>query len=544
MKKRIFIGAAWPYANNSLHLGHAVALIGADILARYYRAKGSRVLFVSGSDCHGTPIAVEAEKRGILPLEVAKKYHQEFIEILINKLGFSYDFYSQTTSSVHKKVVQDIFLDLYKKGYIYKKTQELPYCSKCDRFLPDRYVEGVCPHCGYPEARGDQCDECGKLISPKDLKDIKCKICGSTPIWRESEHFFFKLSAFSSKLKDWIKKQDTWRNNAKNFSLKFIEGGLKDRAITRDINWGVEIPLPGYAKKRIYVWFEAVCGYLSASKEWSKQTEDWKDFWEKDCYHYYVHGKDNIPFHTIIWPAILLGLGKLNLPNQIVSSEYLQLEGKQFSKSRKWAVWLPDVLSAFSPESLRYYLVAAGPETADANFSWKDFQLRNNSEMVGTFGNFIHRVLSFTYRNFDGKLPDVKIDSDGEKLIQSVEDSFGEIGLLIEKAEFKKALKSVFNLAEQGNRFLDKKEPWKEIKKDKDKAGSALLACIQVINNLRILIHPFLPKTSAKIGLLLNQEKIDWQFQTLKQQSIKEPKPLFSLIDDESIEKEKKRLIG
>ncbi len=303
-KRKMFIGAAWPYANGSLHLGHVAALLGADILARYFRSKGEEVLFVSGSDCHGTPIAFEADRLRVNPSEIADKYHEEFVESLVKGLQFSYDLYTKTTTENHKEVVQEIFLKLLKEGVIYTKTEELPYCLDCKRFLPDRYIEGECPICHYGSARGDQCDECGSIIDAHDLIRPRCKVCGSVPEWRSSEHFFLRLSVFEQKIKDWIEKSSGWRPNAKNFTLNILKSGLIDRGITRDITWGVPIPLPGYESKSIYVWFEAVCGYLSASKELSKESgnpELWKKFWvDENAVHYYVHGKDNIPFHTII----------------------------------------------------------------------------------------------------------------------------------------------------------------------------------------------------------------------------------------------------
>jgi len=546
-KKRIFIGAAWPYANAHLHLGHVASLIGGDVLARYNRQKGREVLFVSGSDCHGTPITISAREQGTTPSRIARKYDKEFKNTLIKKLHFSYDIFSNTLTKTHNELVQKIFLDLYKKGYIYLKKQKLPYCPHCKMFLPDRYVVGTCPYCGYTEANGDQCDQCGHVLSPEELINPRCKICGTKPIWKETEHFFFKLSAFSELLEKWIKKQKTWRTNAKSFSLALIKKGLKDRAITRDLKWGVKIPLPGYKNKRIYVWFDAVIGYLSGSIEWAKKIKKptkWKDFWMKDCYHYYVHGKDNIPFHTIIWPAMLMGLGKLNLPDQIVSSEYLLLDNKQFSKSRKWAVWLVDSLKYFSPESVRYYLIVNNPETADSNFSWNDFQTKINNELIGTFGNFIYRVLFFIYKNdisVDSRK--IKIDREGKKLINLTRKKFSQISLLIEKAKFKEALKEVIDIAAQGNRFLDKEKPWEEIKDNPDKAYSTLLICYILINNLRILIFPFLPQTSKKIGEFVGQKKIDWKFQSVSKLRVyKKPSPLFEKIEDKTIEERIKEL--
>ncbi len=543
MSKRIFIATAWPYANNHLHLGHVASLIGGDILARYHRQKGHKVLFVSGSDCHGTPITISAQEEKTTPYKIAKKYDKEFRDELVKELGFSYNLFSNTLTKKHQEIVQKIFLTLYKKGYIYLKKTKQPYCPHCKMFLPDRYIIGTCPYCGYENATGEQCENCGHILSPEELINPRCKICGTKPIWKETEHFFFKLSAFSKKLEKWIKKQNKWRNNAKRFSLALIKKGLKDRAITRDIEWGVKIPLSGYSKKRIYVWFDAVIGYLSASIEWAekiKKPNEWKKFWEKPCYHYYVHGKDNIPFHTIIWPAMLMGIGKLNLPNQIVSSEYLLLGNKQFSKSKKWAIWLKDCLKYFSPDIIRYYLIANNPEKADSNFTWKDFQDKTNNELIGTFGNFVYRVLSFANKNKKilNKAKKTKFDSTENRIIVITRKKFKEVSLLIEKNEFKEALKEIISLASEGNKMLEKEKPWKTIKTDRDRAYTTIYLAFIVINNLRILINPFLPHTSQKIAKSIHQNKNDWKFQSLDKLDLKRPlNPLFIKIEDKIIDR-------
>ncbi len=544
-RRKILIAAAWPYANGSLHLGHVVGLIGSDILARFFRLKGEEVLFVSGSDCHGTPIVFEAEKQGVEPAEIAQKYHQEFKKTLINGLSFSYDNYSKTTSKIHQETVQEIFLKLFHKGHIYKKNQTLPYCENCQRFLPDRYIEGECPICHFNSARGDQCDNCGNLLDAGQLVRSRCKICGTAPIWKKSEHFFLKLAGLEKELKRWIKQSSGWRSNAKNFTLKLLEKGLKDRAITRDTLWGVPIPLKNYENKRIYVWFEAVCGYISASREWAKKkgkVEKWKDFWEnKKALHYYVHGKDNIPFHTIIWPAILLGAGNYHLPDRIISSEYLTLEGKQFSKSRHWAVWLPGFLKNFDGDLARYFLIINGAETADADFSWKEFEIKINNELIGNFGNFIFRVLSFIERNFkEGLKFPTKTSSKQEQFLKLTKKTFFLLENLIEKGEFKKALKEVFKVVEFGNRYLEKTAPWETIKTNPLKTEADLAIAAFAIKSLAILIEPFLPQTSQKIcqfvGLDFN--KLSWQFPKKEFLKVNLPQHLFKKIEKEEIEKQ------
>lgn len=564
MNKKIFIGLAWPYANGSLHLGHISAFIGADIIARYHRLSGDQVLFVSGSDCYGTPIAVEAAERGISPSDIVDQYHAEFQETLIKGLGFSYDIYTRTTTEHHTKVVQELFLNLYKKGFLYTKTEKALFSPFLGRFLPDRFVEGICPKCNYQGARGDQCDECGSLLDSLELKDpqINPKILK----WRgelskedlrletrESEHFYLKLSALEGILTKWVDaKSESWRANAKNFAKSFLGQGLHDRAITRDTDWGVPIPLPGYENKRIYVWFEAVMGYLSASKLWSKENnrgEEWKDFWLNDeAIHYYVHGKDNIPFHTIIWPAILLAEGSLHTPDRIVSSEYLNLEGRQFSKSRAWAVWLPDFLFHFDPETLRYFLVVNGPETSDANFVWSEYAQRVNGELIGTFGNLVNRVLSFTKREYsNGVHFPSSLDEESEQLLRLARGAFREAGGLIEEGKFRAAFKVVLSLSEHSNRFVHKMEPWKKIK-DETKRGeieATLAVLVQVIRVLAILVNPFLPRTSEKIydSLGLDYKEIIWGYPKPHEvQKIKSVIPLYKKIEESEIKEQQARL--
>jgi len=381
VSERILIAVAWPYANGSLHLGQiAGAYLPADIFARYHRLRGNQVLMVSGSDQHGTPITVRAEQEGRPPKEVADHYHKEFLDSW-QRFGITFDLFTTTDTPNHRKVSQDLFLTLRDKGYIYKDTMTLLYCPTCKRFLPDRYVEGTCPHCSFEGTRGDQCDNCGKPLNPVELIEPYCLICSSVPEVRESEHFFLRLSAFNDQLLEWVRKQAHWRQNVLNFTISFLTEGLKDRAITRDIEWGVPVPVPGFESKRIYVWFEAVIGYLSASKEWAERNGDeerWSEFWQGDAKSYYFIGKDNIPFHTIIWPAMLMGCDGLNLPYDVPANEFLTLEGRQLSTSRNWAIWLPDYLERYDPDPLRYFLSVSMPEGGDTDFSWREFVRRNN----------------------------------------------------------------------------------------------------------------------------------------------------------------------
>src|SRR4030042_915625 len=471
MSERIFIGVGWPYANGSLHLGHiAGAYLPADIFARYHRVKGNEVLMVSGPDQHGTPITIKAEQEGKTPAEIAERYHRDFLESW-KKLGISWDLYTSTGTSNHAAVTHDIFQKLLKHDYIYKSSTSQPYCPKCQRFLPDRYIEGTCPHCGDTGARGDQCDECGKPLNAAELNEPRCRHWGTPPEFRETEHLFFKLSSFQDKLLDWVQKQTHWRPNVQNFTLGFLKEGLNDRAITRDIDWGVTVPLPGFENKRFYVWFENIIGYLSASEEWAQiqgDPEKWRRFWQGDAKGYYFIGKDNIVFHTMNWPAMLMGYGELNLPFDVPANEFLTIEAKKGSKSRNWAVWLPDYLARYDPDPLRYIPSINMPETSDTGFSWREVVRRNNDELVATYGNLVNRVLTFTYKNFEGKVPEHKEpDEVSRHLIQEAEDTLETVDKHLGKCEFKDAIKAAMALAHAANRYLDNKAPWKTIKTDR-----------------------------------------------------------------------------
>jgi methionyl-tRNA synthetase len=512
---------------------------------------GNEILMVSGSDEHGTPITVTAEQEGVAPEVIAKRFHEINTKAL-QDLGVSFDLFFETSDPNHKAVVHDIFLKLLEKGHIYKKTMDSLFCNQCQRFLPDRYVEGQCPFCDYESARGDQCDECGKPLDPVELITAKCKICGSYPEVRETEHFFFKLSEFQDRLTKYAADKEHWRHNTKNFTRNWLAGGLKDRPITRDIKWGVEIPLEGYEEKRIYVWFEAVIGYFSTSKEWSRRSGDperWKEFWQNpEVKHYYFLGKDNIPFHTIIWPAILLGYGGLNLPYDVPANEYLRFAGEQFSKSRGVTIDIPNLLEHYDPDQLRYYLAINMPENRDSDFSWDDFEKRINTELVGTLGNFIHRALSFTVKNF-GEIPgldDSKLDSDDKEALDKIKDTFQKVSDYIEICQFKNAMKSVMELAHFGNRYFDKKAPWSLLKTDKPACGSALHISLRLVKALAVLSYPFIPHAANRLWSMLGYsepiEKENWSAgsEGLKVgQKLERPVPLFKKIEIKSEKKDK-----
>ncbi len=551
MSERIFIGVAWPYANGSLHVGHiAGCYLPADIFARYHRLKGNEVLMVSGSDQHGTPITIRAEQEGKTAAEVAAFYHRDFQETW-QKLGIVWELYTSTGTPNHAAVTHDIFQMLKAHGYIYKASTSQPYCAKCGRFLPDRYVEGTCPYCGTTDTRGDECEQCGKPLNASELKNPRCRNCGNPPEFRQTEHLFFKLSAFNQKLIDWVKEQTHWRANVRNFTLGFLKEGLNDRAITRDIDWGIKVPEPGFENKRFYVWFENVIGYLSASKEWAQlqgDPEKWRPFWQGDTKAYYFIGKDNIVFHTMNWPAELMGYGGLNIPYDVPANEFLTIEGRKISTSRNWAVWVPDYLSRYDPDPLRYILSINMPETSDTDFSWREFVRRNNDELVATYGNLVNRVLTFTYKNFDGKVPETgALDDVDKNILLNADICLEKVGESISKCYFKQGIGAAMALAQQGNRYLDEKAPWKKIKEDKPAAATSLYVAINVISRLKTLMFPFLPFSSQRVHEYLGFEgKIEdagWTSQPVPAgQKLREPKPLFTKLDESIIEEESKRL--
>ena len=552
MKEKIFIGVAWPYANGPLHLGHiAGAYLPADVFARYHRLKGNDVLMVSGSDQHGTPITVRAEQEGVTPAEIAERYHQDFLESW-RKMGISFDLFTRTGTENHYRIAQSIFTVLQDKGYIYRGTMKMLYCSKCSRFLPDRYVNGICPYC-KAATRGDQCDGCGKPLTPLELIDPKCKHCNSTPESKDTEHFFLKLSAFDDALTKWVEKQTHWKLSVRNFTLGFLKEGLNDRAITRDIEWGIPVPEPGFDNKRLYVWFEAVIGYLSASMEWAERSGDkdaWKRFWQGDVKSYYFVGKDNIPFHTIIWPAMLMGHGDLNLPYDVPANEFLTIKGRRLSTSRNWAVWLPDYLERYDPDALRYFLSINMPEDGDTDFSWQEFVRRNNDELVATYGNLVNRVLTITFRNFDGKVPSPgKLDERSTALLEKARQAFNDVDEMIGKCHFRETMRAVMSLSQEANRYLDEKAPWKTIKENREDAATALYVALSVISHLKTMLSPFLPFTCARLhkylGLPGSIEDAGWSVaKIVPGQQLVKPEHLFVKLDDSVVEIEDAKLEG
>ncbi|MCH8848130.1 MAG: methionine--tRNA ligase [Chloroflexi bacterium] len=544
MPERILIGVAWPYANGPAHLGHiAGAYLPADIFARYHRRRGNDVLMVSGSDSHGAPITLQAEAEGIPPAQLVEKYHATFLDAW-ERLGITFDLFTTTMTEGHKQTTQELFTALLEKGYIYPATMKVAYSPDLDRFLPDRYVRGTCPVCGFEDARGDQCESCGSMLDPVDLGDpVYIRDGERHPIdVRDTEHLFLKLSAFEERLREWVEPKTHWRPNVRNFTRGFLKGGLKDRAITRNLDWGVPVPVEGYEDKRLYVWFDAVIGYLSASKEWAQAKGDpeaWRPFWEDPATKsYYFVGKDNIPFHTIIWPSMLMGSGDLNLPYDVPANEFLTLEGQQLSTSRNWAVWVPDYLDRFPPDPLRYHLAANMPETSDSDFSWAEYVRRNNDELVATFGNLVHRVLTLVERNFEGRVPDPgELGPADRDLLAKAEAAVEAAAASIEAVRLREALGAGMGLARDANRYLDAQAPWHQVRDDMPAAGRTLYVALCALAALDVVLYPFLPFSAQRLHELLGRagrvEDEPWQAVWPEPgTALPKPAPLFTKLDD------------
>ncbi|MFE4075767.1 methionine--tRNA ligase [Peribacillus sp. YIM B13477] len=537
----IFIGGAWPYANGSLHLGHVAALLPGDILASYYRQKGEKVLYVSGSDCNGTPISIRANQENTTTEAIANLYHEEFVECF-QKLGFSYDLYTRTDAKHHHKSVQTIFLKLLENGYLYKKTIEQAYCETDHQFLPDRFVEGICPNCGE-KARRDQCDNCSAILDPLDIIDKRCKICGNQPTIKETEHFYFSFSQFQKQLETFVGKaqqENRWRENAISLTTRYLKESVPDRAVTRDLPNGVEVPISGFEGKKIYVWIEAVAGYLTASIEWAKQNnENIEDWWNRETTSYYIHGKDNIPFHTVIWPSILMGINNPALPTHIISNEYLTLEKRKLSTSQNWAVWVPYILERYDADSIRYFLTINAPENRDTDFSWREFVYSHNSELLGAYGNFVNRTLKFIEKSYDGKTPEGKINLEIKAKIGQL---YEEVDSLIMNAHFKKSLEKIFEFVRYANKYFDEQKPWIQINEEKSLCDNTMANCIYIISNLAQILNPFLPFSSKNVKEMLGLNELRWEEIEISSMSLKGIKPLFKRIDLERIDEELKRL--
>ncbi len=586
--QKILVAPAWPYASAPRHIGHVAGFaVPADIFARYHRLRGNDVLMVSGTDEHGTPVMVTADKEGRSPREAADEY-SALIRDDLRELGITYDCFTRTTTRNHDRVVQDLFRTLYEHGFVVERTTLGAFSPTTGHTLPDRYIEGTCPICGYEAARGDQCDNCGNQLDPTDLLNPRSRVDGSTPEFRETKHLFLDLPAFADRLREWISAQPHWRPNVRNFSLALVDD-LKERPITRDLDWGVPIPVEGYEEstnKRIYVWFDAVIGYLSAAVEWAHnegRPDAWRDWWQNpDSRHFYFQGKDNIVFHTVIWPSILLGYGEggelgagrgpLQLPYDVVASEFLTMEGRKFAASRGVGILVRDFLERYEPDALRYYLTAAGPETQDTDFTWSEFVRRTNDELVATWGNLANRVLTIAYRTF-GSIPEPGALTDRDAaLLAEIDGGFATVGDLIEDARFKAALGEAMQLARRVNQYVNDEAPWALVKDDRDRAATVLYTCLRAIDSLKTLFAPFLPFGSQRVHELLGHDGYlagplalrevaeegdshvvltgdyaswvgTWTPSTLAPgQALREPTPLFRKLDESVVEEELERM--
>lgn len=591
MTQPILIAVAWPYANAPIHVGNITGShLPGDIVARYHRLRGNQVLMVSGTDSHGTPVTLRADAEGQTVEQVYKRFHEDFIR-LYQRLGIQYDLFTTTHTQNHFQVAQTIFEALQHNGYLYTETRPQWYSPTSKRFLPDRYVEGTCYICGDTGARSDQCDKCGNVLEPEKLLNPRSKVDGSTPELRPTKHYYLDLSKLEPAVADFLRQRKSyWRETVTGQSLGQIESeGLKPRAITRDLDWGVPVPLPGWEGKCLYVWFEAVIGYLSASIEWaalSNQPEAWKTWWTNpEARSFYFIGKDNIFFHAAFWPAQLMGVGTqfmqlyaeetapLTLPHNVPANMFMNLEGQKISGSRNWAVWGQDFLDRYDPDSLRYYLTVNMPEMRDTDWDWSEFVSRNNDELVAIWGNLANRVLSFCYKNWDGCIPDPgQLTETDHELLQKVEAGFETVAAEMDVVRLRAALAEAMRLATEVNRYLDTTAPWKQIKTDRQAAGRAIYVALNAINSLKILLAPFLPFTAEKLHRLLGyqddlfgrpttqtvQDTLgehivlrydshtangEWKTSTLQPgQRLLEPQPLFRKLDPLLVDEERARL--
>ncbi|MEM2947760.1 MAG: methionine--tRNA ligase [Candidatus Bathyarchaeia archaeon] len=558
---KVLVTSAWPYINVTPHIGNLVgSVLSADVVARYYRLKGEEVVMVSGSDEHGTPIEVEAIRLGVKPKELTDRNHARVME-LFKRWGISFDNYTRTESPVHKEFVQQHLMKIYRNGYIFTKETEMLYCEKCKRFLPDRFVEGKCPHCGHEPARGDQCDNCGRLLEPTTLIEPYCVICKGKPVIKTTKHWYFDLGKFSEKLAKYISENRQLPTNAKNFSLNLIKEGLKPRAVTRDVGWGIPAPFPEAEGKTIYVWVEAVLGYVSATIEYFRNignSEGWKAYWfDKDAKTLYFIGKDNIPFHTIILPALLMASHEdYNLPWNVSATEFLQFKGEKASKSLRIGIWIDEALELFPADYWRYFLIATRPETRDSNFSWEIFTEKINADLNDTFGNFIHRTLSFINKQFNNKVPKpAQLDADDKKVIESLKEKVDEMAADFEACQLQSAANGFVGISRLGNQYLNDKEPWNLVKRDKAEAATVIYVAAQLVKALAITSAPIIPFTADELWKTLNlpgsvhKQKWDEALKPLPAgHKIAEAKPLFRKIEadekrlDEMLEKVRKTM--
>ncbi|MBK7378816.1 MAG: methionine--tRNA ligase [Ignavibacteriales bacterium] len=558
-KEKILVTSALPYANGPIHLGHlSGAYLPADIYVRYKRLNGDDVVYVCGSDEHGVPITISADKEKVSPQVIIDRYH-EANKKAFARFGMSFDNYSRTSLPIHHETAKEFFLEFYNRGLFVEKKSLQFYDDKANMFLPDRYVEGTCPKCGNEEARSDECENCGSLYDPSELKNPKSKISGGTPKLKETSHYYFPLGKYQPALEKYVDEMNEkygWKENVLQYCRGWFKDGLKDRAITRDLDWGIKVPVDSAAGKVIYVWFEAVLGYISSTKELSQQKNNpdfWKKYWQDPKTKYIAFiGKDNIVFHAIIFPAILMAWNEIGkeqfcLPQNIPANEFLNFEGKKFSKSRNWGIDVDEFLDLFQPDLLRYTLAANLPETRDTDFYWKEFQLRNNSELADILGNFINRTFTFVFKHFDGKVPaQVKLEKIDMDMLKEISDYPKRVAELFEKYKIRDGVNEIMNLARDGNKYFNDTEPWKTVKSNKERCGTTLNICLQTIYTLAELFSPVFPFSTEKLFVMLNAKPVDWNEsgkpQLKEGHKLNQSEILFPKIEDEKIDAQVNKL--
>lgn len=546
---RILVTSALPYANGPIHLGHlAGAYLPADIYVRFQRLKKRDVVYICGTDEHGVPITIRADAEGVSPQEIVDRYYENIRDSFAG-LGISFDNFSRTTLPHHYKIAQDFFLNIYGKGYIFEKTITQFFCPTCDRFLADRYVNGECPYCHSPGARGDSCENCGKWLEPSVLINPTCATCEGTPRARETKHWFFKLSALQKRLEEWISTKEHWKDNVKRFCEGWFSEGLEDRSITRDLRWGVPVPLEDAKNKVLYVWFDAPIGYISSTVEWAEKNGDpdlWKKYWcDEGTKLVHFIGKDNIVFHAMVWPAMLMAHEGFVLPSDVPANEFLNIEGEKISTSRNWAVWLPEYLKKYEPDPLRYCLAANAPETRDSDFTWQDYQRRSNNELADIFGNFVNRTLTFIEKYFGSRIPEpAGISGEEEEFLRRLLTARDRVGELLERYEAKKALRRVLNLAKDANRYFDSKQPWASRKTDERDCANTMYVCASTVEALALLMRPFMPFSSERIGRMMGVSRDGWDEDSPVEGGMILGKLdiLFHKIEDKTIELEREKL--
>ncbi|MCF8261287.1 MAG: methionine--tRNA ligase [Melioribacteraceae bacterium] len=558
-KEKVLVTSALPYANGHIHLGHlSGAYLPADIYVRYKRLKGDDVLYVCGSDEHGVPITITADKENVKPKEIIDRYHNANTEAF-KKFGMSFDIYSRTSKPVHHDDAKTFFLSFHNQGLLNEKKTLQFYDEKANMFLPDRYVEGTCPNCGNEDARSDECENCGALYDPSELLNPKSKITGETPVRKETTHWFFPLGKYQERLEAYIDEMNSkygWKDNVLQYCKSWFKEGLKDRAVTRDLDWGVRVPLENSEGKVLYVWFEAVLGYISATRDLSEQRMEpdlWKDYWQNPKTKYVAFiGKDNVVFHTIIFPAMLMAWNdgndeKFVLPQNVPANEFLNFESKKFSKSRGWGIDAKDFLNLFPADPLRYYLAANAPENKDSDFYWKEFQSRNNDELADILGNFVNRTFIFGEKHFESKVPELINPTEIDlRMLERITEYPAKVGALLEKYKVKDAVLEMMNFTRSCNKYFNDSEPWKSVKTNKEQCGTTINICLQAIYTLAELFSPVIPNTTVKLFNMLNARPTDWYNSgnpTLAAgHELNKPEILFAKIDDEKIEEQTTKL--